>query len=67
MTTIAEAAKAHNVTKQRILKLIQQGRIPKATRHPGGWHLPADFIILPPTKRNRAPDKITTHAPEIEP
>lgn len=61
MTTISEAARQHGITRQRMLALVKQGRVPYARQRSDGiWHLPQDFKIRPPPERKRAPEKITT-------
>jgi hypothetical protein len=57
-----EAAKRQGVTKRRILRLIQQDRIPGAARLKRVWMVPDDFIVLPPDNPKDHPaQKIKTN------
>lgn len=56
--SIAEAAERLQVSKRRLQKLAQQGRIPGARQIAGVWILPDEFSIAPPPRRNRKLDKL---------
>ncbi len=56
--TLAEAAAAKGVTRQRMLALAQQGRIPGAKLEDGRYTIPAKWTVTRPPKRNRGLDKL---------
>lgn len=56
--TLAEAAKEKGVTRQRMLTLAQQGRIPGARLEDGRYTIPANWTVTKPPKRNRGLDKL---------
>lgn len=57
----AEAAKRQGVSKRRMQRLIQEERVPGATRWGRDWMVPDDFIVLPPDNPKPHPaQKIST-------
>ncbi len=56
--TPTEAAKARGVSRQRVLLLAKQGRIPGATLEAGRWTIPRDWQPTMPPKRKRLPAKL---------
>ena len=58
MTTLPQAATSKGVTRQRLLALIHQGRIPGARMDGGRWMLPDGWSVAPAPKRKRQLDKL---------
>jgi hypothetical protein len=48
--TVEDVAKAENVTRQRILRLCNAGRVTGAEKIGGRWVIPNGYSILPKTR-----------------
>lgn len=48
--SVTEAAKRTKVHRTRLMQLIRANRIPGAWMPAGEWLLPANFVVLPPTR-----------------
>lgn len=54
-----QTAKLRGVSRQRILVLAAQGRIPGAVLSGSRWKIPADWTpTAPPVRKGRKPDKL---------
>ncbi len=58
--SLSDAAARHSVSRQRMLALVKQKRVPGARMVAGNWLVPENFTISPPPKRTHPPLKITT-------